>query len=56
MLRAEGIVKRYKRRTVVNGVSVEVAQGEIVGLLHCVFLQNQSPPRVGVSRINCPLS
>ncbi len=33
MLRAERIVKRYKRRTVVDGVSVEVAQGEIVGLL-----------------------
>ncbi len=33
MLRAEGIVKRYKRRTVVGGVSVQVAQGEIVGLL-----------------------
>lgn len=33
MLRAENIIKRYKRRTVVNGVSVEVKQGEIVGLL-----------------------
>jgi len=33
MLRAENIFKRYKRRTVVNGVSVEVQQGEIVGLL-----------------------
>jgi len=33
MLRAENIVKRYKRRTVVGGVSVEVRQGEIVGLL-----------------------
>jgi lipopolysaccharide export system ATP-binding protein len=33
MLRAENIFKRYKRRTVVNGVSVEVGQGEIVGLL-----------------------
>ncbi|MBP8877575.1 MAG: LPS export ABC transporter ATP-binding protein, partial [Flavobacteriales bacterium] len=33
MLRAENIFKRYKRRTVVNGVSVEVEQGEIVGLL-----------------------
>ncbi len=33
MLRAENIFKRYKRRTVVNGVSVEVKQGEIVGLL-----------------------
>lgn len=33
MLRAVDIFKRYKRRTVVNGVSVEVKQGEIVGLL-----------------------
>lgn len=33
MLRAENIFKRYKRRTVVNGVSVQVKQGEIVGLL-----------------------
>jgi lipopolysaccharide export system ATP-binding protein len=32
-LRADHIVKRYKRRTVVAGVSVEVRQGEIVGLL-----------------------
>jgi lipopolysaccharide export system ATP-binding protein len=33
MLRAENIIKRYKRRTVVGGVSVQVDQGEIVGLL-----------------------
>lgn len=33
MLRAENLFKRYKRRTVVGGVSVEVKQGEIVGLL-----------------------
>jgi len=33
ILRADHIVKRYKRRTVVAGVSVEVHQGEIVGLL-----------------------
>ena len=32
-LRAESLVKKYKRRTVVNDVSVEVEQGEIVGLL-----------------------
>ncbi|NUM49485.1 MAG: LPS export ABC transporter ATP-binding protein [Flavobacteriales bacterium] len=32
-LRAENIVKKYKKRTVVKGVSVEVNQGEIVGLL-----------------------
>jgi len=33
VLRADNIFKRYKRRTVVNGVSVQVKQGEIVGLL-----------------------
>ena len=33
MLRADGLVKRYKKRTVVDQVSVEVRQGEIVGLL-----------------------
>ena len=33
LLRAEGLVKRYKRRTVVDGVTVSVRQGEIVGLL-----------------------
>ncbi|MBK6753923.1 MAG: LPS export ABC transporter ATP-binding protein [Flavobacteriales bacterium] len=33
MLRADNLVKRYKRRTVVGDVSVHVAQGEIVGLL-----------------------
>jgi len=32
-LRSEGLVKRYKKRTVVNDVSVEVRQGEVVGLL-----------------------
>ncbi len=32
-LRSEGLVKRYKKRTVVNEVSVEVRQGEVVGLL-----------------------
>jgi len=32
-LLAENLVKKYKRRTVVNDVTVEVAQGEIVGLL-----------------------
>lgn len=32
-LRAENLVKKYKKRTVVNHVSVEVSQGEIVGLL-----------------------
>jgi len=33
VLRAEGLVKRYRRRTVVGGVSVEVRQGQCVGLL-----------------------
>ena len=33
MLRATDLFKRYKRRTVVGGVSVEVNQGEIFGLL-----------------------
>ena len=32
-LRAEGLVKRYKKRTVVRSVSVTVQQGEVVGLL-----------------------
>lgn len=32
-LRAENIVKRYRKRTVVKGVSIELNQGEIVGLL-----------------------
>lgn len=33
VLRADNIVKTYKKRMVVKGVSVEVNQGEIVGLL-----------------------
>jgi lipopolysaccharide export system ATP-binding protein len=32
-LRAENLVKKYKQRTVVNHVSFNVSQGEIVGLL-----------------------
>ncbi len=32
-LRTEGLVKRYGARTVANGVSISVKQGEIVGLL-----------------------
>lgn len=32
-LRTDNIVKVYKKRTVVNNVSIEVNQGEIVGLL-----------------------
>lgn len=33
VLSSEGLVKRYKKRTVVNNVSIEVKQNEIVGLL-----------------------
>ncbi|MDW3197257.1 MAG: LPS export ABC transporter ATP-binding protein [Cytophagales bacterium] len=32
-LQAKSLVKKYKKRTVVNQISVEVEQGEIVGLL-----------------------
>lgn len=33
VLRAKGLVKKYKKRTVVSQVSIDVQQGEIVGLL-----------------------
>ena len=33
VLRTEGLIKRYGKRTVVNDVSFDVKQGEIVGLL-----------------------
>jgi lipopolysaccharide export system ATP-binding protein len=33
VLRAEGLVKTYRRRNVVNDVAIDVKQGEIVGLL-----------------------
>lgn len=33
LLRSENLIKRYKKRIVVNEVSVQVNQGEIVGLL-----------------------
>ena len=33
ILGADNIVKKYKNRTVVQGVSIEVRQGELVGLL-----------------------
>lgn len=33
ILRSENLVKRYKKRTVVDNVSIEVNQGECVGLL-----------------------
>ncbi|HLP16247.1 MAG TPA: LPS export ABC transporter ATP-binding protein, partial [Bacteroidota bacterium] len=32
-LRSENLIKQYKKRTVVNEVSVQVEQGEVVGLL-----------------------
>lgn len=32
-LRGENLIKKYKKRTVVDNISVEVSQGEIVGLL-----------------------
>ena len=32
-LRAEGLVKQYGKRRVVDGVSLEVNPGEVVGLL-----------------------
>ncbi len=33
LLRADGLVKSFKRRTVVNDVSIALAPGEVVGLL-----------------------
>lgn len=33
VLRSEGLVKKYKKRTVVSDVSIDVKQGEVVGLL-----------------------
>ena len=33
ILRSQGLVKKYKKRTVVSNVSVDVKQGEVVGLL-----------------------
>ena len=33
LLKAQNLIKKYKKRTVVNNVSVQVEQGEIVGLL-----------------------
>lgn len=32
-LRSDGLIKRYKKRTVVNTVTIQVRQGEVVGLL-----------------------
>ena len=33
ILRTDNVIKKYKKRVVVKGVSVSVEQGEIVGLL-----------------------
>ncbi|MHB0949764.1 MAG: ATP-binding cassette domain-containing protein, partial [Gemmatimonadaceae bacterium] len=33
MLKADGLVKQYRRRRVVNEVALSLQQGEIVGLL-----------------------
>ena len=33
LLRAEGLVKKFKRRAVVNDICIELAAGEVVGLL-----------------------
>jgi lipopolysaccharide export system ATP-binding protein len=33
LLNTTGLIKRYKKRTVVNDVSIDVRQGEVVGLL-----------------------
>ncbi len=33
LLRAENITKRFGKRTVVEGVTLEVREGEVVGLL-----------------------
>ncbi len=33
LLRTENLVKKYRKKAVVNGVSIEVGRGEIVGLL-----------------------
>ena len=33
LLRADGLVKKFKRRAVVNDIAIELAAGEVVGLL-----------------------
>ena len=46
-LYTENIVKKYKKRVVVKGVSIEVSMGEIVGLLYDDWL-NKTIFRKGV--------
>lgn len=41
VLRAEGLVKQYGKRTVVNDVAFDVKQGEIVGLLGLMAQERQ---------------
>ena len=40
ILKAEHLIKKYKSRTVVKDVSVQVEQGEIVG---CLLYTSPSP-------------
>ena len=44
VLRTEDLVKKYRTRTVVNHVSINVKQGEIVGLLWSRTEQERRPP------------
>ena len=37
VLRTDGLVKKYRQRTVANHVSINVRQGEIVGLMRGVY-------------------
>ena len=41
VLRTEGLVKRYGKRTVANGVSINVKQGEIVDYWDLMVLVRQ---------------
>ena len=47
ILRTEHLIKKYGKRTVVNDVSIQLEQGEIVGLLYDAFhkqYKNQDDP------------